>query len=189
MDYQSKIATFYRRNRRMPNYTEIMDLLKFKSRNSVTKLVKKLEHQGAIEIDDKGFLIPKKLFGEIRVLGTVEAGFPSPAEEELNDTMSLDEWLIKNKEATYMLKVNGDSMIDKGIMPGDMVLVDRSKEAKEGDIVIAEIDHGWTMKILKRNSDGWILMPANKKYKPIIPKEELVIAAVVTVIIRKYDER
>ena len=173
----------------MPNYTEIMDLLKFKSRNSVTKLVKRLEEQGVLETDSKGFLIPKKLFGEIRVLGTVEAGFPSPAEEELNDTMSLDEWLIKNKEATYMLKVKGDSMIDAGIMEGDMVLLDRSKEAKSGDIVVAEIDGAWTMKYLKKNGKSVMLVPANKKYKPIIPKNELIVAAVVTAVIRKYDER
>jgi hypothetical protein len=55
------------------------------------------------------------------VLGTVEAGFPSPAEEELGDTLDLDEFLIRNKEATYMLKVTGDSMIEAGLMPGDLV--------------------------------------------------------------------
>ena len=147
MDYQGKIANFYKRNRRMPNYAEIMDLLRFKSKNSVFKLLKKLEAQGVITRDEKGFIIPKRLFGAIRVLGTIEAGFPSPAEEELVDTMTLDEWLIKNKEATYMLKVKGDSMIDAGIMEGDMVLLDRSKEAKSGDIVVAEVDGAWTMKV------------------------------------------
>jgi len=191
MDYQAKIANFYKRNRRMPNYAEIMALLKFKSKNSVTKLVTKLEQQGVIETDSKGFLIPKKLFGSIRILGTVEAGFPSPAEEELVDTMTLDEWLIKNKEATYMLKAKGDSMIEAGIMEGDMILVDRSKEAKNGDIVIARLNDGWTVKFLSKKGNTVMLVPGNKKYKNIIPKEgdELEIAAVVTAIIRKYDER
>ena len=85
--------------------------------------------------------------------------------------MTLDEWLIKNREATYMLKVSGDSMIEAGIMTGDLVLLDRSKEAKDGDIVIAEVDGAWTMKYLKKNGKSVMLLPANKKYKPIIPKE------------------
>jgi repressor LexA len=191
MDYQAKIANFYKKNRRMPTYAEIMKITGFKSRNAVFKLLKRLEARGIIEKDNKGFLIPKRLFGEIRVLGTVEAGFPSPAEEELVDTMTLDEWLIKNKEATYMLKAKGDSMIEAGIMEGDMILVDRSKEAKNGDIVIARLNDGWTVKFLSKKGNVIMLVPGNKKYKNIIPKEgdELEIAAVVTAVIRKYDER
>lgn len=188
MDYQEKIAKFYKKNHRMPNYAEMMDLFGFKSKNAVTKLVDRLVTKGAVGKDGKGFLIPKKLFGEVKVLGTIEAGFPSPAEEELVDTMTLDTWLIKHKEATYMLKVQGDSMIDAGIMPGDMVLVDRSRTPKSGDIVIAEIDDGWTMKFLRGEGAKAYLMPANKKYKPIYPKNELVIAAVVISVIRKLHD-
>jgi len=115
----------------------------------------------------------------------VEAGFPSPAEEELNDTISLDEYLIKNKEATYMLKIQGDSMVDAGILAGDMVLVERSTNANDGDIVIAEVDGEWTMKYFRKRGRKFWLEPANKKYKPIYP-EELRIAAVLRAVIRKY---
>lgn len=188
MDYQEKIAKFYKRNRRMPNYREMMEVTGLKSRSSIFKLVKRLEEKGAVGKDSKGFLIPKKLFGEVKVLGVIEAGFPSPAEEELIDTMTLDTWLIKNKEATYILKVQGDSMIEAGIMPGDAVLVDRSRTPKSGDIVIAEIDDGWTMKYLRGEGQKAYLMPANKKYKPIYPKNELVIAAVVITVIRKLHD-
>ena len=83
---------------------------------------------------------------DLPVLGTVAAGFPSPADEELTDTMSLDEYLISNKEATYILKVNGNSMIDAGILPGDMLLVERGVQPRDGDIVIAQVDREWTMK-------------------------------------------
>src|SRR5437867_12859489 len=75
----------------------------------------------------------------------VTAGFPSPAEEELADTMTLDEYLITNKEATYILKVNGESMIDAGILPGDLLLVKRGIDPRDGDIVIAQVDREWTM--------------------------------------------
>ena len=72
--------------------------------------------------------------------GLVEAGFPSPADEPLLETLSLEEWLIRNREATYFLNVRGDSMIDAGILPGDVVLVERGSAPHNGDIVIAQID-------------------------------------------------
>ena len=155
----------------MPNYAEIMEITRLKSKNSVFKLLKKLEEQGIIEKDEKGFIIPRNLFGAIKVLGTVEAGFPSPAEEELIDTMTLDEWLIKNKEATYMLKVKGDSMIDAGIMEGDMVLLDRSKEAKNGDIVVAEVDGAWTMKYLKKSGKSVMSFRRTRSTNPSFQKK------------------
>jgi len=184
--YKKQIIQFYRKNKRMPNFAEVMKLLGFKSKNAVFKLVSKLEEDNFLTKDEKGKLIPKNLYGELRVLGQVEAGFPSPAEEELADTMSMDEYLIKNKEATYMLKVSGDSMKDAGIMPGDMVLVDRSATAADGDIVIAEIDKQWTIKYLRKNSKEFYLEPANKEFSNIYPTEELKIAAVVKAVIRKY---
>jgi repressor LexA len=185
-NYQQKLLSFYKKYRRMPSYREMMGLCKFKSINSVTRLVKKLIEVGIVAKDEQGRLIPKRLFGETKILGSITAGFPSPAEEELIDTITIDEFLISNKEATYMLNVSGDSMIDAGIRSGDIVLVERGKAAKEGDIVIAEVDGKWTMKFLATQNGKMILMPANKKYKPIIPTEELSIAAVVISVIRKY---
>lgn len=185
-EYKDSIVRFYKKNRRMPSYAEIMALLGFKSKNAVFKLVNKLQEEGFLSKDEKGRITPRKLYGELKVLGQIEAGFPSPAEEELADTMSLDEFLIKNKEATYMLKVSGESMKDAGIMSGDMVLVDRSLTATPGDIVIAEIDNKWTIKYLRKEKGIIYLEPANSKFENIYPKEELKIAAVVKAVIRKY---
>ncbi len=184
--YKNKIFTFYRKNRRMPNYAEIMSLLDFKSKNAVFKLINKLVAENFLSKDKKGKLIPKNIYGELRVLGQVEAGFPLPAEEELSDTMSLDEYLIRNREATYMLRVSGESMRDAGILPGDMVLVDRSLTPVAGDIVIAEVDNEWTIKYFRKEGGLIFLEPANKKFPIIYPKEELKIAAVVKSVIRKY---
>ncbi len=85
-----------------------------------------------------------------------------------------------------MLKVSGYSMKDAGILPGDMVLVDRSVKAQENDIVIAEVDDNWTMKYLRKNKNKVYLQAANKKYKDIYPQSDLKIAAVVKAVIRKY---
>ena len=128
----------------------------------------------------------KNLYGETPVLGLVEAGFPSPAEEELVDTMNLDDYLVENKEATYILKVKGDSMIDAGICEGDMVIVERKEVPKVGEIVIAEVDGEWTMKYLRKRGGRFYLEPANKNYRPIMPKDDLKIAAVVRAVVRKY---
>ena len=185
-EYKNKIIAFYHRNRRMPSYQEIMDLVGFKSKNAVYKLVEKLVDEGVVSKDSKGRLIPNSRLDEIPLLGLVEAGFPSQAEETISDTMSIDEYLIEHKESTYLLEVKGDSMIDAGIREKDLVIVERKGEAKVGDIVIAEVDGGWTMKYYRKNGNLAYLEPANKNFKPIYPKEELKIAAIVKGVIRKY---
>ncbi len=183
---KEKILKFYHRHRRMPSYAEIMELVGFKSKNAVYKLVGKLIELGIVAKDAKGRLIPKRLESAIPVLGVVEAGWPSPAEEELLDTLTLDDYLIRNKEATYLLQVKGDSMIEAGILPGDQVLVERGAEPKNGDIVIAEVDGAWTMKFFRKRGGKVVLTSGNPKYPPITPKHELRIAAVVKAVIRKY---
>lgn len=184
--YKNKIRAFYRKRRRMPTFSEIADMCGFKSRNSVTKLVRRLAAEGFVRKDVKGFLLPGAMDGNVKVLGVVAAGWPSPAEEELLDTMTLDEFLIENRDATYMLKVEGASMKDAGIMDGDTVLVERTTQYKAGDIVVADVDGEWTIKYLRTGRLGFFLEPANKDYSPIYPTSRLNVAAVVKAVIRKY---
>jgi repressor LexA len=113
------IRTFFRERKRMPSYAELTAIVGFRSTNAAYKLATGLIEGDWLEKDAAGKLVPGRLFHAVSVLGTVIAGFPSPAEEELADTMSLDEYLITNKEATYILKVSGESMIEAGILPGD----------------------------------------------------------------------
>lgn len=183
---KNKIIAFYERQRRMPSYQEIMSLVGFKSKNAVFKLVNKLVYDGVVTKDDQGKLLPSKMIGEIPLLGLVEAGIPTLAEEQDLDTLSLDRYLIKRRESTYLLEVKGDSMIEEGIKEGDLVIVERRNDPKDGDIVIAEIDGGWTMKYYKKKGNQVYLMPANKNYKPIYPEYDLKIAAIVKGVIRKY---
>ena len=114
------------------------------------------------------------------------ASAPSPAEEELLDTLSLDEFLVEKPDATFMLRVTGDSMIDAGIHPGDMVLVERNATPGKDAIVIAQVDGEWTMKYFVRDRQGIRLDPANRRYNSIRPKQSLEIAGVVRCVIRKY---
>jgi SOS-response transcriptional repressor LexA len=120
-------------------------------------------------------------------LGVVEAGFPSPAEEELSDTLTLDDWLMENREATIMLKAPNDAMIGAGIIAGDTVLLDRSRTAKDGDIVLAEVDSVSTMRYFRKQGSRAWLEAAHPQYKALVPKEKLTVTAVVVAVIRKYS--
>jgi SOS regulatory protein LexA len=185
-----KIRAFFREKKRMPSYTELTAVLGFRSTNAAFQVATRLIDQGWLQKDAAGKLLPGPHFHTVPVLGTVTAGFPSPAEEELADTMSFDEFLmtnVKHQEATYILKVNGESMNGAGILPGDMLLVERGAEARDGDIVIAQVDREWTMKYFRRRGRQVFLEAANKEFKPIYPTEELKIAAVVRAVIRKYS--
>jgi repressor LexA len=185
-DYKEKIFNFYERQKRMPSYSEIMTLLGFKSKNAVYKLINKFIDAGIMSKDSTGKLIPNSLFQEVKLLGLVEAGIPSVAEETVLDTLNLDNYLIKNRNSTYVLEVKGDSMIEEGIVEGDLVIAERRNDAKDGDIVIAEVDGGWTMKYFKKKGNQVYLQPANKNYKPIYPEQDLKISAIVKGVIRKY---
>ena len=179
------ITDFYDRHGRMPSFSEIAEMTGYRSKSAVSYAVDGLIREGFVKKDRKGNLIPVKL-DPVRVLGLVEAGFPSPAEEELSDTMSLDEYLIDNRDATFMLKVKGDSMVDAGIHDGDMVLVERGGRYGEGSVVVAEVDGEWTVKYFRKRNGKAFLEPANQDYDPVYPKDSLTVAAVVKAVIRKY---
>jgi len=188
--YQIKIESFYSQNKRMPTYSEMMKLFCFKSKNAVFRVVEKLRDAGIVAKDHLGRLVPSKSFAEninsIQMAGYVTAGLPATVEEELADMVNLDDLLVKNKATTYMLEVDGDSMIDAHIEKGDMVLVERANTAKDGQIVIAEVDGEFTMKYFRKVGNKTWLEPANKNYKPIYPVHSLNINAVLKAVIRKY---
>jgi len=168
----------------------MMKLFSFKSKNAVFRVVEKLIEAGLVAKDHLGRLIPSETFTEnitnVPMLGFVTAGFPATVEEEMTDTVNLDDFLIKNKPLTYMLEVDGDSMIDAHIEKGDMVLVEKTNVAKDMQIVIAEVDGEFTMKYLRKEGNKVWLQPANKNYKPIYPTQSLNVVAVLKAVVRKY---
>jgi repressor LexA len=184
--YAGMLNSFYLKRRRMPVYSEMLKIFGLRSKNAVFKRVSSLVRAGFVDKDASGRLAPRRLGRHVRLLGAVAAGFPSPAEEELADTMNLDEYLISNPQATYMLRVDGDSMTDAGIRPGDLVLVQRNLTPGAGDIVVAEVDGEWTLKYFEKRAGVVCLKAANRKYPPIVPYNELRVAGVVIANVRKY---
>ncbi len=186
-DHHKIIQNFFQKNSRLPSYSEMEKLFGYKSKNSVHRIVTKMIEEGILAKDRAGKIIAQNLIQTVRILGSIQAGFPSAAEEETCDTMTLDDFMIANKEATYLLRVQGDSMRDAGILEGDMVLAEKTDRHRPGDIVIAEIDGAWTLKYLRKTKDGTLyLQPANPDYEDIYPKHQFQVAAVVRGVLRKY---
>jgi SOS regulatory protein LexA len=170
----------------MPSYAEMLGLMDVKSKSVIHFWVHKLVDGGFLEKDEKGHLRLTNRSFAIPMAGSVQAGFPSPEEEAFCDVVSLDEYLVNRPESSFLLQVIGDSMINAGIMEGDLVIVERERAPKNGNIVVAEVDGDWTIKYFKKQGKTVFLEAANSKYPTIKPKTELRLGGVVTAVIRKY---
>ena len=120
----------------------------------------------------------------------IKAGFPSPAQDYITESIDLNKVLVRHSETTFYAKVSGDSMRDMGISDGDLLVIDRAIEAQSGDLVAAFLDKEFTLKQFKldrTNHCAW-LIPANPKYEPIKVTEEneFLIWGVVTSCIKQF---
>lgn len=136
-------------------------------------------------------LKPKKgdSLGQWLVENGISAGFPSPADDFKEIRISLDNELVKNKEATFYAKVSGDSMIGAGLDDGDLLVIDRSLSPENGKVAICFIDGEFTVKRIIKRKNKIYLKPENKNYKPIEINEEseLVVWGIVTYIIKAIN--
>jgi len=117
----------------------------------------------------------------------VSAGFPSPADDVMELGLDLNKALIPHPAATFYARVKGSSMIDAGISEGDILVIDKSLDPKDGDIAICFIDGEFTVKRISCQDTGLLLMPANEKFQPIRITEEndFLVWGIVTYIIHK----
>lgn len=120
-------------------------------------------------------------------LPRVPAGFPSPADDYVDRPLDLNDLLVQRPEATFFVEVEGDSMVEAGIHPGDLLVVDRAAEPTGGKIVVAAIDGELTVKRLRRKEDALWLVAENEAYPPIRVTTELVIWGVVRHAIHKVE--
>lgn len=119
--------------------------------------------------------------------GGIKAGFPSPAIDFEGDAINLDKFLVKNQLATFYAKADGNSMTGAGIDDGDIMVIDRSLEPKDGKIAVCFIDGEFTVKRIKVKKDGFYLMPENKDFEPIkiIESNQFIIWGIVTYVIKE----
>lgn len=117
---------------------------------------------------------------------SVHAGFPSPADDYIEQQLDFNDYLVKHPAATFCVKVTGDSMTGAGIYPGDILVVDRSLTAKNNSIVIAVISGDFTVKRIQFRSNGVYLMPENPSYNSIcVNGESFEVWGVVTYVIHQ----
>lgn len=178
-----------------PTLREMREHFNVSSDNSILKHLKALREKGYINKDDTprgiGLLqsVKQKLTGgsmSLPILGSIPAGGPVMSDEYINGWMNVGEDLAKKADDHFMLEVTGNSMIDAGIFEGDLVIVNTKKEPRDGDIVVALIDSGNTLKRLIKKEGKTYLKAENKDYKDIYPANELSVQGVVTSLVRQY---
>jgi len=182
------IKRFIQEHGYAPSYDEIRKGLGFNSLSTVYEHLKRLEEKGyirspwgnkkrAFEIIERGDIL--KLLGEVQAGEPIES-YEVPEEVELSSG-------IFDPERHFALRVRGDSMVDEGILDGDIVVVRKSEIAENGEVVVALVDGEATIKKYKRRGSKIELIPANPNYKPIVVKEEQVkIIGVVVALFRRY---
>lgn len=185
-EYLNKLIEFYNSEKRMPSYSEMARLFGFKSKNAVARLMQKFLDAGYVMKDALGKLSPGALFTDMPLLGSIKAGFPAATEEMIGSTINLNDFLIKKRDMTYLVEVDGQSMIDAHIADGDIVIAERANSARDGQIVIACVDGEYTMKYYRQFGSKVWLEPANSEFKPIFPEYTLEVVAIIKGVVRKY---
>lgn len=171
-----------------PAVREICEAVQLKSTSSVHSHLETLERKGyirrdptkprAIEIIDDDFNLARREIVHIPIIGTITAGQPILAVEQIEDYFPIQPDFVSNK-TTFMLHVRGESMINAGIFDGDMVIVEQQETADNGDIVVALIDDSATVKTFYKEDGYYRLQPENDSMEPIIVDEVSVIGKVV----------
>ncbi len=179
-----------------PSFSEMAQSLKLKSKNAVAKLLRILEDKGFIRRSGKArgieVLNPEGDpigFGlvSLPIIGRVQAGMPMLAEEQIEDWLNLPTSLVKGRKDVFLLKVQGMSMKDAGILPGDLVIVKQQKIADINDIVVALLDDEATVKRLVKKDNRFFLKAENKEYPNIYPEHEWSIQGKVIGVIRRME--
>jgi len=183
-DFLEKLKSIYGKEP-LPSFEKICQDLGFKSKNSIWQYFNKLLESGCLKERDNRFFINQDCFGIPYFHSGVKAGFPSPAEDCIEETVSFDSMLIKNPASTFCIRVSGDSMINAGIHENDIVVVQKGREAKNGDIIIAYVDGEFTIKYYKNQKGEVWLEPANDNYPIIRANQELQIFGIVTGVVRQ----
>ena len=171
-----------------PAVREICEAVHLKSTSSVHSHLETLEKNGfirrdptkprTIEILDDDFALTRREMVNIPVLGTVAAGAPILAEENIEDYMPMPVEMLPNKEV-FMLKVKGESMIDAGIFNNDRVIVAKQPTANNGDMVVALVDDSATVKTFYKENGHIRLQPENASMDPIIVDDVQILGKVI----------
>ena len=174
-----------------PSVREICTAVQLKSTSSVHSYLSALEEKGyirrdptkprAIEVTDDAFALTRREMAQIPIIGTITAGEPILAQEHIEDYFPMPVEFLPNA-VLFMLKVRGDSMINKGIFNGDTVIVEQRSNAKNGDMVVALIGDSATVKTYYKENGRYRLQPENDTMEPIIVEDCQILGKVIGLI-------
>lgn len=189
------IVEFQNKRGYSPSLSDLAVAFGVSSKNAVAKVVNVLTREGHLDKDPKGRIKiveipqadnrPEPMV--LPLFGPISAGFAAPVEEQAEEMLNLEEYILPQKRSsTFLLRVKGDSMINAGITEGDLVIVDREGQPKREDIVVGVLDGEFTLKRLKHDKGKYYLQAENDRYPDLYALEELQVAGVVRGVIRKY---
>ncbi len=188
------IREFQHKRGYSPSLADLAIAFGVSSKNAVAKVISALVKQGHLEKDPKGRIkiidMPEEGSEHTAIVlplfGPITAGFAAPAEEQAEEHITMENYLVRDKASTFLLRVKGDSMINAGIFEGDLVVVERKKTPRREDIVVGVLDGEFTLKRLKQDKGKYYLQAENPAYPDLHALEELQVAGVVVGVIRKY---
>lgn len=184
-----KLRDLYVADRALPSsLARMAEVLGFSSANAALKLRDRLCAAGILRKGPGGKMLPTERFFALPVMdASVRAGTPDAAEpQSWSDEMTLESFLVKRPSKTVLLKVRGDSMRNAGILDGDLAIVERTKQALEGQIVVAVVDGAYTLKELRYEGKRPVLMPHNPEHEPIRPQSDLEIYGIFRGLARSH---
>lgn len=181
------LRTYWKEHKAFPSMARLADVLGLASSGGVFKVVGRLVDAGYLERVD-GRIAPTKAFFALPVMGMVRAGLPQEEDQTAGlEMVGVEDYLIRHPDRTVFCRVRGDSMKGAGMLDGDMVVVERNRPTKAGDIVVALVDNEMTVKYLYpvKSGNGWVLKPANPDYPDIMAQQSLEVLGVVVGVFRR----
>lgn len=182
-----KLQDYFSTYKALPSYSYMSEKFKFGAKDSVFRLVAKLKEEQFLDVAPDKKLIPGKRFFDLPISNeSVQAGAFANSYAQDGEFRSVEDMLIRKPSITKMMPVQGNSMINKGILDGDIAIYEQRPFAKLGEIVIAMLNNDYTIKELGNENGMFILIPHNDNFEIIRPKKPFEILGVVTGTFRTY---
>ncbi len=185
-EYLKKLRDYYAEHRVLPSYSIVAGLLELRAISAVAAFVTRMRQAGFLASAPNGRLQPGSRFFERAHAESLDTPAPAADTDVPVAGLQIDAYLVDQPSRTVLLSMKDDSMSGAGLMPGDTLVVKLRAPAQPGDVVVAIVDHEFTVKYLAHDPNGFFLEPGNPAYAPIRLSEALEIYGRVVGSFRKY---
>lgn len=183
--YLQRLQSHYARHGCFPAYAGIGAIVGLASTSSVHALLRRLQAAGFVALRDRRVVPQARFFERPLAPGRVPAGLPAAIGDAAPGSVGIDAQLVRDPARTFLVRIQGESMTGAGLLPGDTVVVEARRDARPGQIVVADIDGEYTVKRLARRDGRLVLQPQNDAY-PVLAPDAFEIVGVVVGAFRRY---